>query len=318
MKTRLTILSAVIALGAGCATTPPLPEELAQARELYENQRTGVTGQVAPAALLDARKAIEVATAAYEKNPRSAETKDFAYVALRRTQLAAAKANIDLALIQREKIQRDRLAISRLELERTKEELAKSKDALNAAGIELEGEKSRAEMTAKELEDERNRSEMTARELEAERASRLEAEQRANQAADELSKISAVKRDERGVVLTLSGSVTFQSGKAELLDSAKGKLEEVAEALVKAKAQGVVIEGHTDSQGSMSLNKELSQERADAVKDYLVDHGVPADAIRAVGKGEAKSIADNDTPEGRAMNRRVEIVLPKGEPVSSR
>ena len=304
MKTRLTILSAAITLGVGCATTTPLPDELAQARELYETQRTGVTGQVAPAALLEARKAIEIATAAYEKNPRAPETKDFAYVALRRTQLAAAKANIDLALIQREKIQRDRLSMAQLELERTKQELADSKEKLSAAGLELEGEKNRAAMTVKELE--------------AERASRLEAEERANQAADELSKISQVKRDERGVVLTLSGSVVFQSGQSELLESAKGKLDEIADALVKAKAQGVVIEGHTDSQGSSSLNRELSQERAEAVKDYLVDHGVPGDSIRAVGKGESKSIADNDTAEGRAMNRRVEIVLPKGSPISSR
>jgi outer membrane protein OmpA-like peptidoglycan-associated protein len=304
MKTRVTILSAAVILAAGCATAPPIPEELAQARELYENQRTGVTGQVAPAALLDARKAIEVATAAYEKNPRSVEAKDFSYVALRKTQLAAAKANIDLALIQREKIQRDKLAMAQLELERMKEELAKSQEALDKAGIELEGEKSR--------------SAMTARELEAERASRLEAEQRANQAADELSKISQVKRDERGVVLTLSGSVTFASGQAELLEGAEAKLDEVAEALKKAKPKGVVIEGHTDSQGSASLNKTLSQQRADAVKDYLVDQGVPAESIRAKGMGESKSIADNDTPEGRAMNRRVEIVLLKEDSVSSR
>jgi outer membrane protein OmpA-like peptidoglycan-associated protein len=160
---------------------------------------------------------------------------------------------------------------------------------------------------------------MSAKELEAERASRMEAEKRANQAADELSKISQVKRDSRGVVLTLSGSVTFESGKSEILEGAQGKLDEVAQALIKAKpTKGVVVEGHTDSQGSASFNKVLSQQRADAVRSYLIGQGVPADTIRAEGKGESRSIADNDTAEGRAMNRRVEIVLLKDDAVSSR
>jgi outer membrane protein OmpA-like peptidoglycan-associated protein len=305
MKTKLTILSAALALGMGCMHAPPMPEELVQARELYENQRTGTTGQVAPAALAEARKSIEIATAAWEKNPRAAVTKDFSYVALRKTQLAAAKANIDLALIQKEQIQRDRLSLAQLELQRTKDELARSKEALSQAGVELESEKSRSAMSAKELE--------------AERASRMEAEKRANQAADELSKISQVKRDSRGVVLTLSGSVTFESGKSEILEGAQGKLDEVAQALIKAKpTKGVVVEGHTDSQGSASFNKVLSQQRADAVRSYLIGQGVPADTIRAEGKGESRSIADNDTAEGRAMNRRVEIVLLKDDAVSSR
>ena len=304
MKTKLTILSAALALGMGCRHAPPMPEELVQARELYENQRTGTTGQVAPAALAEARKSIEVATASWEKNPKAAETKDFSYVALRKTQLAAAKANIDLAIIQKEQIQRDRLALSQLELQRTKDELARSKDALSQAGIELESEKSRSAMSAKELE--------------SERASRMEAEKRANQAADELSKISQVKRDARGVVLTLSGSVTFESGKSDILEGAQGKLDEVAQALIKAKPKGVVVEGHTDSQGPASFNKVLSQQRADAVRSYLIGQGVPADSIKAEGKGESKSIADNDTAEGRAMNRRVEIVLLKDDAVSSR
>jgi outer membrane protein OmpA-like peptidoglycan-associated protein len=290
MKTKLTILSAALALGMGCMHAPPMPEELVQARELYENQRTGTTGQVAPAALAEARKSIEIATASWEKNPKAVETKDFSYVALRKTQLAAAKANIDLALMQKDQIQRDRLSLAQLELQRTKDELARSNEALSKAGIQLEGE----------------------------RMARTEAERKANQAADELSKISQVKRDSRGVVLTLSGSVTFASGKSEILEGAQSKLDEVAQALIKSKPKGVVIEGHTDSQGSAEFNKVLSQQRADAVKNYLVGQGVPTDIIKAEGKGESKSIATNDTPEGRAMNRRVEIVVLKEDAVSAR
>lgn len=290
MKIQLTILTAALALGAGCMHAPAMPEELTQARELYENQRTGTTGQVAPAALAEARKSIEIATASWEKNPTSADTKDFSYVALRKTQLAAAKANIDLALIQKEQIQRDRLALSQLELQRTKDQLAKSNEALSNAGIQLESEK----------------------------MARSEAERKANDAANELSKISQVKRDSRGVVLTLSGSVTFASGKSDILEGAQGKLDEVAQALIKSKPKGVVVEGHTDTQGPAEFNKVLSQQRADAVRNYLVGQGVPADIIKAEGKGETTSIASNDTAEGRAMNRRVEIVVLKDNAVSAR
>ena len=71
----------------------------------------------------------------------------------------------------------------------------------------------------------------------------------------------------------------------------------------------LLVEGHTDSQGSDSYNQGLSQRRADAVRDYIVQRGYPADHIQARGKGEANPIADNASPEGRANNRRVEIVI---------
>jgi outer membrane protein OmpA-like peptidoglycan-associated protein len=94
-----------------------------------------------------------------------------------------------------------------------------------------------------------------------------------------------------------------------LLPSARVKLDQVTNALLAIRARNLIVEGHTDSQGSESYNQGLSQSRADAVHNYLVQRGYPADHIQSFGRGEGSPIADNSSPEGRANNRRVEIVI---------
>ncbi|MBN9167944.1 MAG: OmpA family protein, partial [Myxococcales bacterium] len=71
----------------------------------------------------------------------------------------------------------------------------------------------------------------------------------------------------------------------------------------------ITLEGHTDSQGQRQYNMELGKKRADAVRDQLVSRGVAADRIKSVGVGPDRPIADNKTAEGRANNRRVEIIV---------
>ncbi len=78
---------------------------------------------------------------------------------------------------------------------------------------------------------------------------------------------------------------------------------------VSRRNRNVVVEGFTDSQGAAQYNVDLSQRRADAVRDYIVQRGFDATRIQAHGIGEARPVADNATAEGRANNRRVEIVL---------
>jgi outer membrane protein OmpA-like peptidoglycan-associated protein len=70
-----------------------------------------------------------------------------------------------------------------------------------------------------------------------------------------------------------------------------------------------MIEGHTDDRGSDTANQQLSQSRADAVRSFLVERGMPPDRVQAVGKGESAPLTGNDTSEGRATNRRVEVVV---------
>lgn len=149
-----------------------------------------------------------------------------------------------------------------------------------------------------------------AEQLEAERQARAEAERRATEALTRLERAGevGVREDARGTVLTLSGSVLFASGQAELLPSARIRLTEVADAL-KQSDSALTIEGHTDALGPDSYNEELSLRRAEQVRDFLVSRGMPADRISVRGLGEYRPVASNRTPEGRANNRRVEIVL---------
>lgn len=128
------------------------------------------------------------------------------------------------------------------------------------------------------------------------------------QLAAALAKLAA-KEEERGLVITLSGSVLFASNESVLMPAAQNKLNEVADALLATKERKLTIEGHTDSQGSSSHNMDLAQRRAEAVRSYIVSRGYPGNMIVAQGIGEGRPIADNNSAEGRANNRRVEIVI---------
>jgi outer membrane protein OmpA-like peptidoglycan-associated protein len=102
-------------------------------------------------------------------------------------------------------------------------------------------------------------------------------------------------------------SVNFDFDKVDIRPDAEPILDEAIRVINEQDGEfTVVLEGHTDSVGSVSYNEALSEQRADSVRRYLVDHGVPEAKIRSVGYGESQPIADNSTPEGRARNRRVE------------
>src|SRR3972149_6958530 len=108
-------------------------------------------------------------------------------------------------------------------------------------------------------------------------------------------------------LLTLR-DVHFAFDSAQLTSEAKSRLDAAVAAINANPSDTVSIEGHTDSMGSDAYNSQLSQRRARAVVDYLVSKGVSASRLKAVGKGENHPVASNDTREGRAKNRRVEII----------
>ncbi len=85
-------------------------------------------------------------------------------------------------------------------------------------------------------------------------------------------------------------------------------LDTLAAALLRFPSVKLEIQGHTDSSGKKAQNKRISQKRANAVKTYLIDRGVPKESLTAVGYGQEKPIATNDTKEGRIKNRRVEFI----------
>ena len=151
----------------------------------------------------------------------------------------------------------------------------------------------------------------TQEELNRERQARTAAESELAASRKELEQFAQVRDVARGTVITLSGGVLFESGKAELLPGSQDRLSRVA-AFLKNSPRPVVIEGYTDSRGSSSTNQSLSERRAQAVSDYLTSQGVTANRIRAEGKGESSPVASNASSSGRAQNRRVEIVLEQG------
>lgn len=105
-------------------------------------------------------------------------------------------------------------------------------------------------------------------------------------------------------------NITFASGSSELDENAKKELDKLVEILNRPRFRNkrLRIEGHTDSDGHRDRNKDLSQRRADSVRTYLMEKGIPETRLDAQGYGETRSIADNETAEGREKNRRVEIV----------
>ena len=123
-----------------------------------------------------------------------------------------------------------------------------------------------------------------------------------------LPDVISVRASERGLAVVMGGGM-FRSGSAALPPSAATEMERLARTFQSSPEWPLVVEGHTDSTGGVETNLVLSQARAEAVRAALVSAGVAADRISAIGVGEGVPIANNDTAEGRARNRRVEIVL---------
>ena len=108
--------------------------------------------------------------------------------------------------------------------------------------------------------------------------------------------------------ITLGAGALFGHDKSTLRPEAKEELDALILDLDQLTSiESIVITGHTDSQGTEEYNQQLSERRANAVRDYLVDHGVESELIETRGKGESDPVASNATPEGRQQNRRVVI-----------
>lgn len=112
-----------------------------------------------------------------------------------------------------------------------------------------------------------------------------------------------------GCPKTINLNITFETDSYKVKEESLPKIEEFANFMKKYKKYTAEIVGHTDNVGSETYNKKLSQKRAEEVKRLLIERGVEASRLKAIGMGELDPIASNDTPEGRAKNRRVEARL---------
>lgn len=120
---------------------------------------------------------------------------------------------------------------------------------------------------------------------------------------------ATVTREGEGILVKFSSGILFDVNKADLKPDAQASLSKFATSLQNNPETNILVVGHTDSTGTAAYNMQLSQRRAESVKNYLVQSGVNGGRITTEGKGETEPIADNKTAEGRAQNRRVEVVI---------
>lgn len=135
---------------------------------------------------------------------------------------------------------------------------------------------------------------------------------RMDQQQKELEQIEGVevtRTAEDELDVTLRNEILFDFDSAALRSESRRTLTDMSDVFEKYPKQSIVVEGHADSVGSDAYNQTLSEKRADAVRDYLVREGTASSRIRAVGFGESRPKASNETAEGRQLNRRVEIKI---------
>jgi outer membrane protein OmpA-like peptidoglycan-associated protein len=336
------IFLTVVILGmVGCATPP---KELVDARKSYKAASEGEAQKYAPADLRTAEKTLGLAEQSFDAEGDVPQTVALAYSAQRQTEQAQVAADIFQLKKKKEALKKEYFALSESarsdamkKLSKTQDELEETRRFAKETAAELEEKRSalksqeqNLEEQAAKLEAARKAGELTEAqlrkqnaelekkqqmiaqkksELETERKLRKEAEARLEKAMNRLSKIAQIEEKNDTTVITLGGEVVFKSGEATLLPSAREKLNQVADVLLEKRGKQITVEGHTDSQGSDSYNRELSQKRADAVRSHLVSQEIASDRIKAVGQGETQPVSSNENPTGRAKNRRVEIII---------
>lgn len=315
--TQLFITAACTALLSGCASNPPI--ELVNAREAYRRASTGPAAQAAPAEVHLAHQALTQAEQSFKEDSDSYQTRDLSYVAQRKSELAEATASIAIEQKKQVRASDEYKETQGNIYTQAKQDLSQTRTALAVSEHqgEMAAERLSSEQAARSSADQRATNAQDARAGAAQRTAdeRVGAEKRTADAESglALARLGAVQEEARGRVITLASSMLFASGQATLLADARTRLNQVAEVLLATPERNLVIEGHTDSRGSDRENMELSQRRAEAVRDYLVNRGYQANRVHAHGHGEENPIADNTNAEGRANNRRVEIVV---QPVS--
>jgi outer membrane protein OmpA-like peptidoglycan-associated protein len=285
-------------------------QQLMHAEELYRQKQNKATVEAA------AKEAVETAEearlmAVKQKAEDDAKAEAAAREAKARADAEAeAKRRADAEAAQQQAEQ------ARVQAEQAKAEAEKAKAEAVAAAQEAarqkeEAEKARAEAVAQQqaLAAETDKAKAAAAQSEnlRQQAEREKQELRAR-LLQQLNSILATRDSARGLVANMS-DVLFRSGSFELLPGARERLAKVSGIVLAYPSLHVAIEGHTDAIGSDEYNQQLSEHRAQAVRDYFVQQGIPGTAVEARGLGKTQPIASNDTPEGRQANRRVELIL---------
>jgi flagellar motor protein MotB len=269
----------LLAGSAACGGTRMPPKELNDARDEVLQARESAS-RLDPTDVHEADLALLNAERAWERDRDSPSTIDLALVAQRKAQIAEAEAQSAQALNRAAVAKQQTQALAASQLARVQGQLGQTERQLD----------------------------QTQEQVQLQRARLLDMETKLKDARATIAKIATVRDDERGMVITLQGELLFKTGQWDLKAAAMAKLDQIAEAL-KGDEQPIDVIGYTDNVGTRSNNLDLSMKRAGSVRDYLVAKGIPQDLVRAEGRGPDNTIADNGSVEGRASNRRVELVV---------
>jgi outer membrane protein OmpA-like peptidoglycan-associated protein len=263
-----------------------------QARAKTEAEKRAAEAEIRAA--LDRRRVQEELTrreeAARESERIRAETE---------ARLAAEQARAQQESAQRTQEERERL---NAELEKTRVQLEKTRLAAEEA-------KKAADEQQRRLEEQSRADQERQAQLQKAREAQQQSEEQLQQT---LAQLAQVRSEARGLIVTLPGSIYFEVNKSDVKPAMRTRLTEIAKALAAVANRHILIEGHTDSDGSAGYNLQLSQLRAESVRSVLVSAGVSPDRIETHGYGKTRPIAPNTTAAGKAQNRRVEIVVEGG------
>lgn len=295
----------------GCSSMQENPR-LNEARNSYTTAQNNpkVTTHAA-AELKLAGDALDKANMAAKKGKDEDIITHLAYVAKQRVAAAeeTAKQKEAESIVANANAERSEIQLqARTEEARRAQQMAEEAQRQAAASQQSAEALNREAMTSQQQAEAALReAEEAKRQIDLSQQQAREAELRATQLEAQMKELNAKKTD-RGMVITL-GDVLFDTNKAQLKSGSKRSLEKLAAFLKKYPDREVQIEGYTDSTGSADYNLELSERRANAVRTALMDMGISSDRVTTRGYGKDSPVASNDTPAGRQMNRRVEIVL---------
>ncbi|MFI5180538.1 MAG: OmpA family protein [Thermoanaerobaculia bacterium] len=256
------------------------------AAEDYSRRATALASE----AIRDANRAAAAARTAAEK--AASEQKTAAEKAAMASKAAAEKAVIASKAAAEKAALEQKVATTKQEGEATAASLKAQIDQIAAEKSALAGEKAALEKQRTDLEAERDA--LTKR------------------LGGALDRVSSFQKTGRGMMMSL-GDISFDIGKSTLKPPTQVALGKLAGVLMMLPEQNIRIEGFTDATGSEETNRKLSAARAKAVRDFLEEQGVSAGRMTYGGYGPANPVASNDTAQGRAKNRRVEITLGEGK-----
>jgi outer membrane protein OmpA-like peptidoglycan-associated protein len=292
---KMAVVAVLVLTMAACGTVPAKPEGADIVREKLI--RLQGDPQLASRASVEIKEA-EVAVSLAEQPERDkALAKHRVTMADRMVDIASARAQSRLLVDQREGLseQRDQARLDARTSEANAAQAAAARARMDASSAKSDATNARRDAAFARDDAARARSDSN--------AATLRAEELEGQIADLNAKATA-----RGLVVTL-GDVLFSTAKSDLNAGGATHLNKLVAFLAQYGDRTLVIEGHTDDVGDSAYNQGLSQRRADAVKDYLIGHGIDRSRLSAYGKGEASPVSSNDSSTGRQLNRRVEVII---------